>query len=1070
MRNTLILTLLAFVWLDGFAGDSTLAKYGNIIVKDISTSIESIRQNESRIIRLHYKEDFATEEGERVLGLYRRPDDSNIWDFSKFGIVNTYLERFKDSTDIDFYVVLASVYKYYDVNDDPNTIYEYQQLNTEKKERVKQVRELINTEDMRMMQDEDGNSKQFNAFAAKVKNTYGNLLLGTSGSRKVFVLLVVSSFYPNTAGGTVGKVLHSFAVLHDRFAYTSNYEFEEFMGMFLGGRWDFNVRIYEKEVALGQYIQLMYKIKQGQIIPETGSYKRLGFSIRKDKIKAGSWLDGFMSEVGKNYKPSQVPPGHPAPYVYDYTGAMEPQEINNALQKFQRIQTEKGYILKLFVTDHLTPGPQLNLIQNYVKTPGADDLILWVHFNKVKDPEYNFYYGSNLSSQKKELNILEKFIVDVFGGLEFDPFTAVLDGLAGMIGSLKIKARYYDPANVDEFGNPDYNPVPADIYRYATANQGIGSVSMALKILPGFPGMTGQFNPIRTEFALYCGAWNGVVDLLAGIPEFASFLIKIVSYKEVREEFVEGWNKLKERGILKSIKEAIVDAHTGNPCKVAAQIGHDIIDIISVVIAFAKVGTAAKIAAILDAVDVSSYVINFTVKKLITFSNIVIQGVDYSKEYVFKLANTFYRLHDIDGQPLLQVAAQRLNQLFNSINWSGYSQPVVLAGADGRSYTVLMSADELENVAHPGETVVEVIKKENGVPFSDAEGNGLVRTSSDRVVPARNILAASGHLANVIDDIKNRFSVLGTKLETIANTDPAFVSEFLSDFGDADAILAKFNKAVNEPDALDLDAWEVLYKAGRTELRKQESTLSKLTNLLKQNNFGLNGSAWGKVEFENMFKKHAQYGRVGRELEDEYGVMQVVERFTLSADELLSVLEKAAIDPKPGFDKVLDNLCCNNNGKRYIGAEWQLRYARDIWEQIDEFEYKFPPDATTDFRIIDIKLNTNTRIELKSWQQFLSIYEDAFIEEFAKDIRDIEKLEEMLWVFDKKGQFSFLSDKQGYDYLKEKVIDVLTRRKDDLENIAGASKFEVLLGANSYEEAIESLSIDIFFKKIFQIQ
>lgn len=956
MRFFLMLFCLSF-WNYCFSSDSTIIKYKNVLEQDMLEQINRVKSSDERIIKLAYNEKPAMDAGERVLGLYRRASDKDIWDFTKMDVLNTYLQKFKDSSDVDFYIVLASVYKYYNVGDDPNNIYEYQQLNAQKKKRQQEIKELQLAENLEV--DREGisknNSKKFLSFAAKVSQTYNSVFQSNANGRRVFALIVISSFYPNSKDGSVGKVLHSFGVAHDKFNY-SGYEFEEFFGFFLGNRTEFNQGVFNKEEKLGEYVRLMYQIKKGQVIPESGTYKRLGNGIPKSKIKSDSYLHEFQGKVGKQHKPQTVPPTDPNPNVYDHTGALTPFEINDALQKFQRVKTERGYILKVFTTDYATPYNELRIIDEYVKNPAANDMILWVHFNKTKDPEFNFYYGSNIPN-KDELNFLETFIVDIFGGtaISFNPFTAILDGLSSMIGWFKINPRYYDPEHAE------FNPVPSDIYKLVTLGAGMPGVSTALKVLPAFPYLNAPYTPIRAEFALYCGAWNGVIDILAGIPEFASFLIKMVSEEEQRDEFLSGWNKMKEKGILKSIKEGFVAAHTGNACVVAAQIGHDIIDVLSVVIAFSKAGNAAKISAFLDAVDPSSYVVRYLTKALVQIPTIVIQGLDYSKNFVFKLANTFYRLHDINGKPLLQVALQNVNSFFQSINWSNYTPAIQLVGPDGKNYTVLMSADPAANLLN-GETITRIIDDGSGTslggtktPFHDAEGNGLAELSNGKVVPVKDVLQSSGKLTDLINTLGSKFPQLKIKLETILPSDPAFVQAFFDDFGEADVLLESFNKTITESDALSLDAWEAFYKAGRSELRKDASKLKKLTDLLQSNNFGPNGSLWGKAEFENLFKKHADYGRGGKELVDEDGVTQTIVNATLPAGDLLDILDMARRFPKPGMEKVLDKLCCSN-GTFYIGAEWQLRYARDIWDNVASFESKIPPNATSDFREVDILL------------------------------------------------------------------------------------------------------------------
>jgi hypothetical protein len=245
----IILTLIFCLGVCNYAisSDSTFIKYGSTLHRDI---LEQINRNDSgsgRIIRLAYNENYRNEDDGRVLGLFRRESDKLTWNQDNMNVVKAYLQKFKDNSDIDFYVVLASVYKYFDVNDNPDNVYEYQKLNAQKKLRQEEIKELKLTEDLERnrLYDSAGASRKFLAFADKVSKKYSGYFVNTSNGRKVFVLIVISSFYPNEKDGAVGKVLHSFGVMHDRFNY-NGYEYEEFSGMFLGTRTDFNLGVFNK--------------------------------------------------------------------------------------------------------------------------------------------------------------------------------------------------------------------------------------------------------------------------------------------------------------------------------------------------------------------------------------------------------------------------------------------------------------------------------------------------------------------------------------------------------------------------------------------------------------------------------------------------------------------------------------------------------------------------------------------------------------------------------------------------------------------------------------------------------
>src|SRR5438105_4029748 len=213
MRILLMLIFCSCFWNYCLSSDSTVMKYRSILEHDMLAQINKKDSGSGRIIHLSYNEKPITMDGERVLGLYRRVSDKEIWDFSKMDVVNTYLQKFKDSTDVDFYVVLASVYKYFNVDDSPDNIYDYQSLNTRKKERKQEIKDLELADNLERSRDpdKDEKSKKFLSFAKKVTDTYNSVFqANASNGRRVFALLVISSFYPDSKAGATGKVLHSF--------------------------------------------------------------------------------------------------------------------------------------------------------------------------------------------------------------------------------------------------------------------------------------------------------------------------------------------------------------------------------------------------------------------------------------------------------------------------------------------------------------------------------------------------------------------------------------------------------------------------------------------------------------------------------------------------------------------------------------------------------------------------------------------------------------------------------------------------------------------------------------------
>ena len=232
------------------------------------------------------------------------------------------------------------------------------------------------------------------------------------------------------------------------------------------------------------------------------------------------------------------------------------------------------------------------------------------------------------------------------------------------------------------------------------------------------------------------------------------------------------------------------------------------------------------------------------------------------------------------------------------------------------------------------------------------------------------------------------------------------------------------------------------------------------------------GQHWSENDFVNMLRNHGTNGRGGVSIIDDFGVTNIMSDVTLSLDRLLNILDRVKSNYKPGIERVLTSL--KNTSRNYIGAEFVLRYIEDIevWNKIIGFEV----DVQGGGRVSDILQNVKPfRIELKSWNTFENIYKPRTLQEFVRDLEGINALDEMQWVFDKKGSFIGAA---GQSYLKNKILEMLqsAEGRAALGNIS-PSKAATLLDNRSLVTAtssqIEQAFIDFFniesnFIKIFQ--
>lgn len=156
------------------------------------------------------------------------------------------------------------------------------------------------------------------------------------------------------------------------------------------------------------------------------------------------------------------------------------------------------------------------------------------------------------------------------------------------------------------------------------------------------------------------------------------------------------------------------------------------------------------------------------------------------------------------------------------------------------------------------------------------------------------------------------------------------------------------------------------------------------------------------------------------------------------------------------------------------GLEFQLRYVKNNLSDIAELEQDLVG------RIIDVVAKSPPRKrELKSWRQFLNENQwSNTIKQFTRDLKDIDTLDDLLWVFDKKGNFT--NDVAGRAYLKDNFMKML-KSDEGRKALEGLDKTKLgqLLNYNNIkiqtstkaqlvEDLIFNLDIPSNFNSIFR--
>ncbi|PSL44258.1 hypothetical protein CLV51_106124 [Chitinophaga niastensis] len=450
----------------------------------------------------------------------------------------------------------------------------------------------------------------------------------------------------------------------------------------------------------------------------------------KFKPSPGGYFDKLQNRLGTTKCDNCPPPNDASNLVFDYSSILTPEEKAKIFSKLGFISREsKRYKQKLYITDYQNPQPVLQAVQDYLANPDAKDIIVWVHFNENKEVEFNSAYGKDVPNQS-EANAFVKFLANILPdiGLDFDPLTAMLDGLTTMVNALEIPERYYNPEHIDmTTGEADYNPLLYRVYQVSSV------ITLNPVLLNNFITIDGKYSPLQIEFAATCGFWNGLVHTASGLPAFVSWGIKmIVNENNTRADFVQAMQGMYAQCAQQHIEIAIplpefqmaglgkcawdkISHHftTGNACVIAAKTGEAVFNVITLVIAFTKVGALAKISELMEMLDP----INLMMKGAgAIIRTVVLPG----GKIAYRCGKGAIEAVLKEGKYYLRIYNEALN-VVAEIDWSKVLSWAEMVDQYGNKYRVglLMSADEFKNA---GYKIKKIVADASGKEFVDGSG------------------------------------------------------------------------------------------------------------------------------------------------------------------------------------------------------------------------------------------------------------------------------------------------------------------------------------------------------------
>ncbi|MCH4832596.1 EndoU domain-containing protein [Flavobacterium columnare] len=260
------------------------------------------------------------------------------------------------------------------------------------------------------------------------------------------------------------------------------------------------------------------------------------------------------------------------------------------------------------MTDTKTPEQKKTEIATYVHDLPGKQIALWIDFDAQGKASIKTFLGKEIKGRDAEgTGIYIKYLSDVLATLDlpelkFNPLTALLDGLAGLIEEAKIPERFYNP------DHEQYNPLPSMVYSLASLS--IINDEMDKFMNSGNTDVV-KYSQSRQQFALLCGVWNGFVELVAGVPQGLSLVVKadeglmnlITNKDNARAKLKEAFDKFSWSALGNMIDEEWKKA-TANPCMVSHLSGKVVFVVASCFIGAGEANIASKFLQTVERLDV----------------------------------------------------------------------------------------------------------------------------------------------------------------------------------------------------------------------------------------------------------------------------------------------------------------------------------------------------------------------------------------------------------------------------------------------------------------------------------
>ncbi|MBP1225395.1 fibronectin type III domain-containing protein [Flavobacterium sp. 1355] len=631
-------------------------------------------------------------------------------------------------------------------------------------------------------------------------------------------------------------------------------------------------------------------------------------------------------------------------------------------------------------------------VDNVKEEIKPDEIVFWLEYSKegkirVKQIISGSSFDENISVALKswessldwkQKTLFEKLIAIGYQSVDgyFTAYYDMFDMLSSGISKVKIKPSVYDCTD------KDYNDIYATVFSYISLSAVVHDI-IADKLADAYPEFDKVFakgTPSQIQFALFCGMYNGLIDVVKSVPDLAKLLISPLSSKgrEANSKFltqIEEMEMFEKDANGKEVliygkglsfgkvwyllKEGVVGQFDSQkPCVGAEFVGSIVGPIIVMCIGDVEAGagimskvasTTFKALQLCDKLtDPFRYIgMSFRFVKGVSGKvGIVIKNA--TSDVITQLDNGLFRIKVIVNNtelPNLEMSFEEVNRL-------------VMAGADGMDYPINGVNQRIKLSVSPGSIGSSNLSTLSAQIFGTANEQLLKRLTDLGADPA-----SLERVLTVLGKTVQNGEKLAKFLESNSFSDVYQLRMFVDDIGKAPSLFKNF---IDNPKLL--QAWKFI--SNRSQMRIDESILEATAKMLKNNSKYVEDNI-GKIQ--KIYDKLAAAGARCKTCPTK-GTNEGLKHL----DEIIDDLDFAITNykDKNGFDKLLTEMAAHSN--KADGGAFMLQYLKNkgakFASKVQEFEsfYLSGERFEADIKLFDgvTKLVEFKSFAKSSWEAF----------------------------------------------------------------------------------------------------